>query len=98
MFSRKYRFGVLVVMLCILAAQVHLFADLDPCLLKGNSSHSNSNHSHRCQGCESGTVVLAGHLPSLSPLSRSACLDCEGFQTVVSQPRAENRAPRAPPA
>jgi len=98
MFSRKYTFGAFLVMLCLLAAQVHVFADLDPCLLNGNSSHNNSSHNHRCQGCESGTVVLAGSLPSLSPFANCADLAHEGIQHFVSRPRAEGRAPRAPPA
>jgi len=89
---------VVVVMLCLLAAQVHVFADLDPCLLSGGSSHSNSNHNHRCQGCESGTLVVAGQLPSLSPFSRSLQLDREATQKLITRLRAEDRAPRAPPA
>ena len=97
MFSKERKLGVLLVLLCVMAAQVHLFADMDPCLVKGGSSHSNAGHNHRCQGCESGNVVIFGALPSVSPFLRATRLDSDALLTFVSRPRAEDHAPRAPP-
>lgn len=97
MLFRERKFGVLLVLLCVVAAQVHVFADIDPCLVNGNSSHNGASHNHRCQGCENGNIVLSGVLPSLSPFSNSMQVDVDALLTFVSRPHAEDRSPRAPP-
>ncbi len=98
MFSRLGKFGVLLALLCVVAAQVHVSVDIDSCLLNGSGSHGAASHNHRCQGCESGTVVLAGLLPSLSPFAHCLRLNKEGQKPLVTRAHFEDRAPRAPPA
>jgi len=97
MLTRLTKLGVFLALLCFVAAQVHASVDIDSCLLNGSGSHSNANHNHRCQGCESGTVVLARVLPSLSPLARCLRMDGDGQKPFVTRLQFEDRAPRAPP-
>lgn len=87
---------MLFVLLCVLAAQVHASVDLDSCLLNG-SGHNGASHSHRCHGCESGTLVLAGGLPNLSPFAYFLRLDGDGHQPFATRLNFQHRAPRAPP-
>ena len=95
--SRERKLVVLLVLGCLLTAQVHVWADLDPCLLKSSTSHSGPNHNHRCQGCESGNLMVAGGLPSLAPLSPAAQIDPLLEIRLSSEQRADGRSPRAPP-
>ena len=94
---RERKLAVLLVLVWLIAAQVHVWADLDPCLLKSSASHSSSSHNHRCIGCETGNLMVAGSLPSLSPLSPAAQIDLSCRVQYLSEQRVDSRSPRAPP-
>ena len=94
---RERKLAVLLLLGCVIAAQVHVWADLDPCLLKGSAAHNGPGHNHRCTGCENGNVVVAGTLLNVAPLLLTGQLDPQTGDHFISEHRAEGRAPRAPP-
>ena len=97
MLLRERKLAVLLLLGCVIAAQVHVWADLDTCVLKGGTSHNGPGHNHRCTGCENGNVVVAGMLLNVAPLLTAAQIDLQTGVLFISEHRAEGRAPRAPP-
>lgn len=100
---RMRRFlAALVVIACLLLAQLHVWADFDPCLLNPASAqqHRGTNHGsgHGCQSCLASYWAMVTAAPGLAVSLVALRLETQmphfagqDFFTCVSSPRAPPR-------
>ena len=94
----RRQLGMLLLIACLVAAQLHVWADLDPCLWKPNATHRAGHNSHACQGCASSVWTISAGAPGLALVLWSARLEIQTSKFLRPYDRTEVSAPRAPPA
>ena len=87
---------VAAILLFVVAAQMHVWADLDPCLWKPNTTHRGTEH-HSCQGCTAAAYATISSAPGLGFSPLAARLEVQTPLARQQDQRFEISSPRAPP-
>lgn len=97
-------FWILVGVASLLAAQVHVSAEFDPCLWTPNTSHrlpgQGSGHSsgHGCHGCIASSWAAALTQHDVAIPTTASRVDPRSPRIETKAAFADLRSPRAPPA
>jgi len=104
MIRRTTFFWILVGVAALMAAQLHVSAEFDPCVWTPNQTHrlpgQGSGHGagHGCHGCIATSWAAAlPHSDVVIPTTASP-IDLHSPPVEVSAAVADQRSPRAPPA
>lgn len=95
-FISKQPWIVAAILLFVVVAQMHVWADLDPCLWKPNTTHRGTEH-HSCQGCAAAAYATLSSAPGVDFTMLAARLEIQAPLTLQQNHRFEISSPRAPP-
>ena len=85
--STTIRWKAATLLICLLALQVHFFAETD----------ALQKSPHDCQVCKTGACAMPTPAPSLSAIQPAAALLAEAALPIVATQLSGPSAPRAPP-